>query len=143
MRAPDLTESCLKAYRACLYAGMLPGQLEASTLIKLAMAMDLTQRDKAYSGRRSQIFLMNYELWQQFNQACADPRCTLDKKTRGDIVSLAAFVEKRTRKIIVARQPQAAEVGTLVTINRNFGNGLFAATGRDTRADNPATRAVA
>lgn len=138
-----LTESCIKAYKACLYAGMLPGQLEAQTLINLALAMQMTLRERAAASRRSQIFLTNYEMWGQFNEACSHARCTLDRSTRSDIMTLSLFVEKQTRRIIVARELKSKDVDTLVTINRNFGTGLFNATARETRWDNPSTRVSA
>lgn len=66
---------------------------------------------------------LNWRLWTIFQAELLAPDCPLPAEIRNNVLSLAAFVDKRTMDIISVPTPAAAQV--LINVNRELAMGLY------------------
>lgn len=65
----------------------------------------------------------NWRLWTILQAELLDPECQLPDDVRGNVLSLAQFIDKHTVDIIAEPKPEKLDV--LIAINRELAGGLF------------------
>ncbi|WP_173978872.1 flagellar biosynthesis regulator FlaF [Magnetospirillum sp. UT-4] len=66
---------------------------------------------------------LNWRLWTIFQAELLAPDCPLPADLRNNVLSLAAFVDKRTMDILA--NPDLAAIQVLININRELAMGLY------------------
>ena len=66
---------------------------------------------------------VNWRLWTILQAELLDPQCQLPDELRGNVLSLAQFIDKHTVDIIAEPKPEKLDV--LIAINRELAGGLF------------------
>lgn len=98
-----------------------PARSEAWALIEAARQIE----DGKSKGRDALLAAvrLNWRLWTIFQASLLDEKCAMPAEPRANLIRLANFIDKHTVKILANPDPQLAD--TLVTINRNIGEGLL------------------
>jgi flagellar protein FlaF len=65
----------------------------------------------------------NWRLWTIIQAELLDPECRLPDDLRGNVLSLAQFIDKHTVDIIA--EPKPGKLDVLIAINRALAGGLF------------------
>lgn len=66
---------------------------------------------------------LNWRLWTILQAELLDPDCPLSDDVRGNVLSLAQFVDRHTLEIITEPKPEKLDV--LIAINRELAGGLY------------------
>jgi flagellar protein FlaF len=66
---------------------------------------------------------LNWRLWTIFQAELLDPQCTVPDAVRGNMLSLANFIDKHTVGLIAKPSPEKLDV--LISINRELAAGLY------------------
>lgn len=117
--------SQLEAYRTVEKTTMSGKEIEATALTQAAMKLKQCQDNWGAEDRESKLeeaLKHNQLLWTIFQSELANPDHLLPKKLREDILSLAAFIDKRTFEIMAYPSPEKLTV--LINININIAAGL-------------------
>jgi flagellar biosynthesis activator protein FlaF len=112
----------LKSYAGPPAAGK-PGELEGWAMIQAAIRL----KDASESGDNETIMAavrLNWRMWTIFQAELLDPACEVPMDIRGNLLSLANFIDKHTVAFIADPQPRMLEI--LISINRDLSAGLFA-----------------
>ena len=72
----------------------------------------------------SEAVRLNWRLWTIFQSSMLEPDCPWPVDLRGNILSLADFIDKRSVALLSKPDPEGVEV--LVNINLQIGGGLLA-----------------
>jgi flagellar protein FlaF len=100
-------------------------EVEATALTQAAMKLKHCQDNWGAENRDQELdaaLKHNQLLWTIFQSELANPDNPLPKKLREDILSLAAFIDKRTFEIMA--YPSAEKLTVLINININIAAGL-------------------
>lgn len=65
---------------------------------------------------------LNWRLWTIFQAELLDPDCMLPEGLRGNVLSLANFVDKHSVEVVARPQPEKLDI--LISINRELAGGL-------------------
>lgn len=112
-------------YRAPPASGN-PRQVEAWALTETALRLQSAKS----SGDKEAILTavrLNWRLWTLFQAELLDPQCPLPEPIRGNVVALAAFVDKHSLELFSTLVPDKIDV--LININRQLAMGLHGDTG--------------
>lgn len=123
----------LKNYAGPPAAGK-PGELEGWAMIQAAIRLN----DASESGDGETIMAavrLNWRMWTIFQAELLDPACEVPMDIRGNLLSLANFIDKHTVAFIADPQPRMLEI--LISINRDLSAGLFASPPPDQLAAQP------
>jgi len=66
---------------------------------------------------------LNWRLWTLFQADLLGPECVVPDPVRGNLLSLAAFIDRHTLDIIAKPLPEKIDI--LISINRELAMGLF------------------
>lgn len=102
--------------------------LEGKILLKAAQKLeDLAKRlsgpDKVSREEIDEALLYNQKLWQLFAEDMMNDDHLLPQEIKNNIASLAVFVFKRSREILIETSPEKFKA--LININRNIAAGLM------------------
>jgi len=115
----------LEAYRAALKTTMSGREIEASVLTKAALMLKNCQ-EKWNSENRSpkleEALEFNQLIWSIFQGELIKVDNPLPKKLKEDILSLAAFIDKRIFDIMAYPSPE--KLTSIININLNIAAGL-------------------
>lgn len=115
----------LDAYRQ-VEKGTLSGRALEAMLLEKAAAMLLAVRngwqDAERLTRLDEALRYNQRLWTVFQAEVAEPANPLPRDLKENLLSLSAFIDKRTFETVAAPSPEKLDV--LITINRNIAAGL-------------------
>lgn len=119
----------LKAYQAVESATLDGRSLEASLLIKSAARLAAVQQN--WDAPEREVMLddslrYNQRLWTVFQAEMANESNPIPTEIKRNILSLSAFIDKRTFDTI--SYPDPAKLDILIAINRNIAAGLQPAT---------------
>ena len=115
----------LEAYRTVQKTTMSGREIEASVLISAAMKLKQIQDNwtmKDRNKRLDEALKYNQLIWTIFQSELAKPDNPLPQKIREDILSLSAFIDKRTFNVMSYPSPDKLTV--LININLNIAAGL-------------------
>ncbi|HZT89955.1 MAG TPA: flagellar biosynthesis regulator FlaF [Stellaceae bacterium] len=116
--------------------GAAPQQAEAWALTTAARRLS----EAKGSGDSETILTavrLNWRLWTIFQSNLADPDCGVPDEIRGNLLSLANFIDKRSVALLLDADPQKVDV--LININRQIAAGLLG----DARPDEAAQATAA
>lgn len=103
-----------------------PRQVEAWALTETALRLQ-----SARSGGDKETILtavrLNWRLWTLFQAELLDPQCPLPEPIRGNMVALAAFVDKQSLELFSDLDLDKLDV--LINVNRQLAMGLHGDTG--------------
>lgn len=110
-----------KAYSSIPQPGN-PRLTEAWALMQAALrlksAQDTADREKMRAAAR-----LNWRLWTIIQAELMDPECPVPADIRGNVLSLARFIDQHTVEFISEPQPESLNV--LININRQLSAGLY------------------
>lgn len=98
-----------------------PARSEAWALLEAARQLHQT-KDGTMDDFRAAL-RMNWRLWTIFQASVVEPDCALPAEVRGNLLSLANFVDRATVQLLVEREPKTIEA--LININRQISEGLM------------------
>jgi len=99
-----------------------PRKTEAWALMQAAQRLKAA-RDSGDSEAIRDAVRLNWRLWTIFQADLLDPQRVVPADIRGNVLSLANFVDKHSVDVI--GRPAAEKVDILITINRELAAGLF------------------
>jgi flagellar protein FlaF len=117
--------SQLEAYRAALKTTMSGREIEASVLTKAALMLKNCQDSwDSYDSRTKleEALKFNQLIWSIFQGELTKADNPLPKKLREDILSLAAFIDKRIFDVMAYPSPE--KLTSIININLNIAAGL-------------------
>ncbi len=120
----------LDTYKKVEQTTLTGRELEASVLQKAAMALKDCQNnwtDPNIYMNLSEALKYNQTIWTLFQSELANPENPLPKKLREDILSLSAFIDKRSMEILAFPDPNKLTI--LINININIAAGLRGSAG--------------
>jgi len=115
----------LDAYKAVEKATLTGRELESSVLARSAnMLADVKAHWNApeLESRLDHVLRYNQRLWTLFQSELADPENPLPEEIKKNLLSLSAFIDKRTFDLMAFPAPEKLDV--LIAINRNVSTGL-------------------
>lgn len=98
-----------------------PARSEAWALLEAARQLHQTKDGEMDDFRAA--LRMNWRLWTIFQASVVEPDCALPTEVRGNLLSLANFVDRATVQLLVEREPKTIEA--LININRQISEGLM------------------
>jgi flagellar protein FlaF len=98
-----------------------PARTEAWALLESARLMDGAKTKG--SGELLAAVRRNWRLWTLFQANLVDAECTVPMAIRANLLGLANFIDRHTAQLLA--KPDPAQVGVLVNINRQIGEGLL------------------
>jgi flagellar protein FlaF len=113
----------VKQHEAALSAA--PQQAEAWALTTAARRL----AEAKTSGSADMILTavrLNWRLWTIFQANLSDPECGVPNEIRGNLLSLANFIDKRSVELLLDADP--GKVDVLININRQIASGLLGDT---------------
>jgi flagellar protein FlaF len=113
------------AYQEIQKAGLSDREAEAMALMKAAAMLNHCQTNWSAPDRDAQLdkaLRFNQRLWSFFQAALVDSENPLPKKIKENILSLSAFIDKKTLHLMA--QPSAEQLDILININTNIAAGL-------------------
>jgi flagellar protein FlaF len=111
-----------------------PRQVEAWALTETALRMQSAKTHGDKEAMQDAVRL-NWRLWTLFQAEILDPQCLLPEPIRGNMVALAAFVDKHTLAVFSDFSPEQLDV--LININRQLAMGLHGDGGAGSEAQSP------
>ncbi len=103
-------------------AGGSSREIEAWALTESALRM----RAAANANDKDAILAavrLNWRMWTFFQADMLGPECGLPDDLRGNLLSLAAFIDRHTVEVLASPQPAALDI--LISINRDLAMGLL------------------
>ena len=117
--------SQLEAYRAALKTTMSGREIEASVLTKAALMLKNCQENwdsENRSAKLEEALKFNQLIWSIFQSDLTNTNNPLPKKLKEDILSLAAFIDKRIFDVMAYPSPE--KLTLIININLNIAAGL-------------------
>lgn len=108
-------------YAAAARIAMSPREVEASALLKSAARLQATATQNDGPGL-TEALLHNRRLWIVIAASVDDPASHLPPDLKAQVLTLANFIFNHT--LAIESAPTIANVGCLVTINRELAAGL-------------------
>lgn len=115
----------LEAYRDALKTTMSGREIEASVLTKAALMLKKCQENwdsGNHSAKLEEALKFNQLIWSIFQGELTKADNPLPKKLKEDILSLAAFIDKRIFDIMAYPSPE--KLTSIININLNIAAGL-------------------
>lgn len=115
----------LETYKSVQKATMSDRDIEASVLTKAALKLKSCQDNWDSYERDANLdeaLKFNQLMWSIFQGELSKPNNPLPKKLREDILSLSAFIDKRTFDIMAYPLPEKLTI--IININLNLAAGL-------------------
>jgi flagellar protein FlaF len=115
----------LATYKSVQKATMSDREIEASVLTKAALKLKSCQDNWDADDRFASLdeaLKFNQLMWSIFQGELSKPDNPLPKKLREDILSLSAFIDKRTFDIMAYPLPEKLTI--IININLNLAAGL-------------------
>jgi flagellar protein FlaF len=97
-------------------------EIEAWGLTEAALRMRAA-RDAGDKEALLGAVRLNWRLWTLFQADLLGPECVVPEPVRGNLVALAAFIDRHTLEIIADTKPEKIDI--LISINRELAMGLF------------------
>jgi flagellar protein FlaF len=120
----------IDAYKKVEQSTLSGRELESSVLQKAALALKECQNNWSDPDIYQQLveaIKYNQAIWTLFQAELANPENPLPKKLREDLLSLSAFIDKRSMEILAYPSPEKLNI--LINININIAAGLRGSTG--------------
>jgi flagellar protein FlaF len=120
-----MQNNSLKAYQSVENATLSGRELEASILSRSAARLSAVQTNWNAPDREElldEALRYNQRLWTLFQAELLDEENTMPTEIKRDLLSLSAFVDKRTFDVIA--HPVQEKLNILIDINRNIAAGL-------------------
>ena len=117
-------QSAAQAYGAVAKQIANPRELEADLLLKAAARLQAIH--EAWDGKRAELdgaLLYNRKLWSIFLTSVTNAEHPLPVGIRQNVANLGLFVMNQT--VAMLRDPQRAQLGALININRELAAGLL------------------
>lgn len=113
-------------------AAVDPRALEARILLKAAQKLEILSKrladgENVNFRETGEVVEYNQKLWTVFLNDAMDPAHPLPQDIKNNIGSLAVFVFKRSKDVLIA--PSAENIKILISINRNIAAGLMKGAG--------------
>lgn len=124
-----MQNNLLKAYQTVENATLDGRELEASILTRSAARLSAVQNNWDASDRDAMLdeaLRYNQRLWTLFQADLLEDSNTLPVEIKRNLLSLSAFVDKRTFDIM--SYPAQDKLNILIDINRNIASGLRGST---------------
>lgn len=115
----------LDAYQSVERATLSGRELEASVLIKAAMRLQDVRNNWSapdLTVRLDEALRYNQKLWTYLQTELARPENPLPDEIKANLLSLSAFIDKRTFQLMAL--PVAEQLDVLISINKNIAAGL-------------------
>lgn len=120
-----MAHNALQAYDTAAKTTTSSRQLEASILFKAARQLQACKNDwdaPDTATRLPEALRYNQRLWTVFQTALTRPDHPLDAQMRLNLLTISAFVDRRTFELLARPDPE--KVQALIDINRNLATGL-------------------
>jgi flagellar protein FlaF len=120
-----MVHNALKTYQAVENTTLSGRELEASILSRSAMRLAAVRDNWGAADREEQLdeaLRYNQRLWTLFQTELTDPNNPLPIELKRNLLSLSAFIDKRTFEVL--SDPEPAKLDILIEINRNIAAGL-------------------
>lgn len=120
----------LDAYKKVEQSTLSGRELEALVLQKAAKVLKECQNswnEPDFFKILTEAIKYNQTIWTLLQGELANPENPLPKKIREDLLSLSAFIDKRSMEIIAFPSPEKLNI--LIDINLNISAGLRGSTG--------------
>jgi len=86
--------------------------------LRMRSARDANDKEALLAAVR-----LNWRLWTLFQADLLGPECVVPDPVRGNLLSLAAFIDRHTLDVIAKPSPEKIDI--LISINRELAMGLF------------------
>jgi len=96
---------------------------EAEAFAKSASNLHAASQEPIDAAAYEEALHTNQKLWTVLQASLLEDEGRLPDDLRQDIIKLSIFVDSQTLKALA--HPSAANVETIININRNMANGLF------------------
>ena len=116
-----------------------PRNTEGWALLESARRLQDAQRNGAAETVLAAVRL-NWRLWTIFQASLVDPECGVPNELRGNMLSLANFIDRRSAEIIANPKPELLDA--LVRINLEVGGGMLNTPATDLAVHASAGQAV-
>ena len=116
--------SAAQTYKNVARQTSSPRELEADLLLKAAARLQAVH--EAWDGKRAELdgaLLYNRKLWSIFLTSVTNAEHPLPAGIRQNVANLGLFVMNHT--VTMLRDPQRAQLGALININRELAAGLL------------------
>jgi flagellar protein FlaF len=100
-----------------------PREVEAWALVQAALRLK-DARDTNNTEAMLAAVRLNWQLWTIIQSELLAPDCPVPADIRGNVLSLSAFIDKRSVDFIADPQPKKLDI--LININRELAGGLYA-----------------
>lgn len=120
-----MVQNALKTYQAVENTTLSGRELEASILSRSAMRLAAVRDDWEAADRDERLdeaLRYNQRLWTLFQAELTDPNNPLPIELKRNLLSLSAFIDKRTFEVLSDPDPRKLDI--LIEINRNIAAGL-------------------
>ncbi len=122
-----MQNNSLKTYQTVENVTLSGRELEASILRRSAMRLSAVQEkwnDTDRDEMLDEALRYNQRLWTLFQVELSEASNTMPDELKRNLLSLSAFVDKRTFEVLSDPDPQKLSI--LIEINRNIAAGLQA-----------------
>ena len=119
--------SGLEAYRTVQKATENGREIEALVLTRAAVKLAEIQNNWDSPDRYAKLdeaLRNNQMVWSIFQGELMKPDNPLPKKLRQDILSLSAYIDKRTFEVMAMTQPAPEKLDVIINLNLNLAAGL-------------------
>lgn len=100
-----------------------PGNPQETTAWALTeMAIRLNDARRAEQDTMLDVVRLNWRLWTIIQAEVLDPQCMVPEPIRGNLIALAAFVDKHTLEMLST--PEVGKLDVLINIDRQLAMGL-------------------
>lgn len=99
-----------------------PRLSEAWALMQAALRLKSAQ-DRADHEEMRAAARLNWKLWTIIQAELLDPECAVPSDIRGNVLSLARFIDQHTVSVLSDPQPESLDV--LINIDRQLSAGLY------------------
>jgi len=115
----------LEAYQSVEKTTLAGRELEASVLMRAALMLADVQNNWGQPGHEERLdnaLRHNQRIWTLFQAEITSPDNPLPAEIRQNLLSLSAFIDKRTFDVMAF--PEPAKLDILISINKNVAAGL-------------------
>jgi len=112
----------LRAYQQTQHANLSGRELEAMAFTRAALKLEDAKKLIDNPVEFGKALRFNHLLWTIVQADIVEPENKLPDEIKANIMSLSIFVDKQTAKVLRLRN--AADLESLININRNLAAGL-------------------
>jgi flagellar protein FlaF len=120
-----MPDNPLDAYQAVEKTTLSGRELEASVLMRAALLLADVQNNWGQAGHEERLdnaLRHNQRIWTLFQAELTSPDNPLPAEIRQNLLSLSAFIDKRTFDVMAFPEPRKLDI--LISINKNLAAGL-------------------